>query len=107
ADPRANVPPHGQMHKIDAILTVIKAQNWMFACFLYNTFRTRDEKGKPLHCSFTHSQMVSAFLAGRGKRTVANIVEEWMRDLSGRTPRHSSDNNLIFSTTIPYTEIDP
>ncbi|KAJ7930248.1 hypothetical protein B0H13DRAFT_1573285, partial [Mycena leptocephala] len=65
--------------EIDAILDVIKAQNWTFACFLYNVFRTKDTKGKPVNRSLTHGQMVSAFLAGRGKRTVANIINEWMK----------------------------
>ncbi|KAJ7937700.1 hypothetical protein B0H13DRAFT_2412744 [Mycena leptocephala] len=86
---------------------VIKAQNWPFACFLYNVFRTKDINGKLVNRSQTHGQMVSAFLAGRGKRTVANIVNEWMKDPLGRIPRYSSAESLMFSTTIPFTEIGP
>ncbi|KAJ7711541.1 hypothetical protein B0H14DRAFT_2645722, partial [Mycena olivaceomarginata] len=93
--------------KIDAILDVIKAQNWPFACFLYNVFRTKDINGKLVNRSQTHGQMVSAFLAGRGKRTVANIVNEWMKDPLGRIPRYSSAESLMFSTTILFTEIGP
>ncbi|KAJ7119049.1 hypothetical protein C8R44DRAFT_550637, partial [Mycena epipterygia] len=100
-------PSRTDAQKIDVILTVIKGQNWTFTCFLYTVFRTRDVKGKPVHRSLTHSQMVSAFLAGRGKRTVANIIEEWMRDPSSRIPHNSSDSDLMFSTTIPYTDIGP
>ncbi|KAJ7842924.1 hypothetical protein B0H13DRAFT_2364986 [Mycena leptocephala] len=92
---------------IDAILDVIKAQNWPFACFLYNVFRTKDINGKLVNRSQTHGQMVSAFLAGRGKRTVANIVNEWMKDPLGRIPRYSSAESLMFSTTILFTEIGP
>jgi hypothetical protein len=71
-----------ESQKIDAILEVIKDQNWAFACFLYNIFRTRDIKGGLVKCSQTHAQMVPAFLTGRGKRTVANIIYEWMRALA-------------------------
>ncbi|KAJ7083049.1 hypothetical protein C8R43DRAFT_852870, partial [Mycena crocata] len=99
--------PRTDAQKIYTILATIKVQNWTFACFLYNIFQTKDIKGNEVQRSKTHAQMVSAFLASRRKRTVANIITEWMRDPSGRIPRNSSDHQFMFSTTVPYTEIGP
>ncbi|KAJ7685854.1 hypothetical protein B0H17DRAFT_941123 [Mycena rosella] len=100
-------PTRTDAQKLDAILAVIKAQNWTFACFLFNTFRTKDVMGGAVKRSLTHAQMVSSFLAGRGKRIVAHIVEQWLKDPAGRIPQNSDANKFMFSTTIPYTEIGP
>ncbi|KAJ6595287.1 hypothetical protein B0H10DRAFT_2232994 [Mycena sp. CBHHK59/15] len=51
--------------------------------------------------------MVSIFLAGRGKKTVANIITEWMAHADGRIPETSPNWDLMYSTTIPYNEIRP
>ncbi|KAJ7799418.1 hypothetical protein B0H13DRAFT_2391021 [Mycena leptocephala] len=51
--------------------------------------------------------MVSIFLAGRAKKTVGNIISEWMAHPDGRIPAHSPNSDLMFSTTVPYTDIRP
>jgi hypothetical protein len=51
--------------------------------------------------------MVSIFLAGRAKKTVGNIISEWMAPPDGRIPAHSPNSDLMFSTTVPYTDIRP
>jgi hypothetical protein len=51
--------------------------------------------------------MVSIFLAGRAKKTVGNIISEWMAHPDGCIPAHSPNSDLIFSTTVPYTDIRP
>ncbi|KAJ6455537.1 hypothetical protein DFH09DRAFT_1255746 [Mycena vulgaris] len=85
----------------------IQDQGWTLGCFLYNIFRTRDIKGNEIHRSSTHSQMVSIFLAGRAKKTVANIITEWMAHPDGRIPAHSPNLDLMYSTTVPYNDIKP
>ncbi|KAJ7430967.1 hypothetical protein B0H11DRAFT_1763123 [Mycena galericulata] len=89
------------------ILTTIQEQDWSLGCFLYNMFRTKDTKGKEIHRSTAHAQMVSIFLAGRGKRTVADIISEWMTHPDGRIPKLSPNRDLLYSTTVPYTDIGP
>ncbi|KAJ7883570.1 hypothetical protein B0H13DRAFT_2235396 [Mycena leptocephala] len=74
---------------------------------LYNIFRAKDTQGKEIHRSKTHSQMVSIFLAGRAKKTIGNIISEWMAHPDGRIPAHSPNSDLMFSTTVPYTDIRP
>jgi hypothetical protein len=51
--------------------------------------------------------MVSIFLAGRAKKTVGNIISEWMAHPDGRIPAHSPNSDLMFSTTVPCTDIWP
>ncbi|KAJ6503468.1 hypothetical protein C8R47DRAFT_968976 [Mycena vitilis] len=93
--------------KISLVLDTIHAQNWTLADFLYNIFRTKDAKGKEIHRDQTHSQMVSIFLAGRARKTPANIICEWMAHPDGRIPQNSPNSDLMYSTTIPYTNIGP
>ncbi|KAJ6558349.1 hypothetical protein B0H19DRAFT_906888, partial [Mycena capillaripes] len=81
--------------------------NWTLAGFLYNIFQSKDAKGCDIHRSQTHSQMVSICLAGRAKETVADIISEWMAHPDGRIPVNSPNSDLMYSTTIPYTEIRP
>ncbi|KAJ7705556.1 hypothetical protein B0H17DRAFT_920313, partial [Mycena rosella] len=89
------------------ILETINAQGWTFACFVYNIFRRRDDKGNPVQRSHVHAGMVSAFLNGRAKKTVAHVITEWMASADGRIPADSPDRDLMYSTTIPYTDIKP
>ncbi|KAJ7769072.1 hypothetical protein DFH07DRAFT_938258 [Mycena maculata] len=104
---RQRAPRRTDAQKLDLILAAIKDQNWTIGCFLYNTFRTKDLHGNDVKRSPVHSQTVSAFLDGRGKRTVASIIEQWMKDPYGRIPDNSASRNLMFSTTVPYTDIGP
>ncbi|KAJ7792476.1 hypothetical protein B0H14DRAFT_2623860 [Mycena olivaceomarginata] len=99
--------PRTDAQKIEVILDTIKAQNLTFACFLYNIFRAKDIQGKEIHRSPTHSQTVSIFLAGRAKKTAANIISEWMAHPDGRIPRDSPNSDLMYSATAPYTDIGP
>ncbi|KAJ6602569.1 hypothetical protein DFH09DRAFT_899640 [Mycena vulgaris] len=99
--------PRTDAQKIELILETIQDQGWTLGCFLYNIFRTRDIKGNEIHRSSTHSQMVSIFLAGRAKKTVANIITEWMAHPDGRIPAHSPNLDLMYSTTVPYNDIKP
>jgi hypothetical protein len=48
-----------------------------------------------------------SFLAGRAKKTVGNIISEWMAHPDGRIPAYSPNSDLMYSTTIPYTDIGP
>ncbi|KAJ6521644.1 hypothetical protein DFH09DRAFT_1331060 [Mycena vulgaris] len=82
-------------------------QGWTLGFFLYNIFRTRDIKGNEIHRSSTHSQMVSIFLTGRAKKSVAKIITEWMAHPVGRIPAHSPNLDLMYSTTVPYSDIKP
>ncbi|KAJ6616142.1 hypothetical protein B0H10DRAFT_1949352 [Mycena sp. CBHHK59/15] len=100
-------PVRTDAQKIESILDAIQEQRWSLGCFLYNIFRIKDAKGNPIHRSPAHSQMVSIFLAGRGKKTVANIITEWMAHADGRIPETSPNWDLMYSTTIPYNEIRP
>jgi hypothetical protein len=97
--------PRTDAQKIEAILETIQAQNWTLACFLYNIFRTKNAMDNEIHRSQTHSQMVSIFLAGRARKTVGNIISEWMAHPDGRIPAYSPNSDLMYSTTIPYTDI--
>ncbi|KAJ7291831.1 hypothetical protein C8J57DRAFT_1002999, partial [Mycena rebaudengoi] len=99
--------PRTDSQKIETILATIHAQNWSFACFIYSVFRRRDDKGEPVHRSQVHAQMVSAFLAGRAKKTVSHILTEWMASSDGRIPANSPNRDLMYSTTVPYTDIKP
>ncbi|KAJ6573350.1 hypothetical protein B0H10DRAFT_2237105 [Mycena sp. CBHHK59/15] len=100
-------PARTDAQKIESILDAIQEQRWSLGCFLYNIFRIKDAKGNPIHRSPAHSQMVSIFLAGRGKKTVANIITEWMAHADGRIPETSPNWDLMYLTTIPYNEIRP
>ncbi|KAJ7736360.1 hypothetical protein DFH07DRAFT_966872 [Mycena maculata] len=51
--------------------------------------------------------MISIFLAGRSKKTVANIIMEWMSHPDGHIPKTSPNSDLMYSTTVPYTNIGP
>ncbi|KAJ7842150.1 hypothetical protein B0H13DRAFT_2286804 [Mycena leptocephala] len=65
-----------ESQKIDAILEVIKDQNWAFACFLYNIFRTRDIKGGligPVHATLT--TFSTQTIGKRVAREVENAVK--------------------------------
>ncbi|KAJ6573695.1 hypothetical protein B0H10DRAFT_1837966, partial [Mycena sp. CBHHK59/15] len=93
-------PARTDAQKIESMLDVIQEQRWSLGCFLYNIFRIKDAKGNPIHRSPAHSQMVSIFLAGRGKKTVANIITEWMAHANGRIPETSPNWDLMYSTTI-------
>ncbi|KAJ7767930.1 hypothetical protein DFH07DRAFT_769449 [Mycena maculata] len=105
--PAKRKSPRTDAQKIDIILAAIQDQGWSLSCFLYNVFRSKDIKGAEIHRSPTHSQMVSIFLAGRGKKTVANIITEWMSHPDGRIPKTSPNSDLMYSTTVPYTDIGP
>ncbi|KAJ7688815.1 hypothetical protein B0H17DRAFT_1331988 [Mycena rosella] len=99
--------PRTDAQKIETILEAIQAQGWTLGRFMYNLFRTKDTKGDTIHRSPSHSQMVSIFLAGRGRKTVANIITQWMAHPDGRIPADSLNADLMYSTTVPYTEIKP
>lgn len=98
---------HTDAQKLETILETIQAQNWTLGCFLYNLFRTQNAHGGEIHRSATHSQMVSIFLAGRSKEMVADIISTWMAHPDGRIPENSPNSDLMYSTTIPYTQIGP
>ncbi|KAJ7079843.1 hypothetical protein C8R44DRAFT_909020 [Mycena epipterygia] len=99
--------PRTPSQKIEAVLLAIKGQNWSFSSFLYNVFRTKDDKGKPVHRSTVHAQMVSRFLAGRADNSVSDILAEWMATPDGRIPARSPNRDLMYSTSVPYTTIKP
>ncbi|KAJ7903995.1 hypothetical protein B0H13DRAFT_1532740, partial [Mycena leptocephala] len=93
--------------KIETVLDAIQEQGGTLATFLYNIFRRKDNKGKEIPRSPTHSQMVSIFLAGRANETVGDIISEWMSHPDGRIPAHSPNLDLMYSTTVPHTQIKP
>ncbi|KAJ7195667.1 hypothetical protein GGX14DRAFT_674736 [Mycena pura] len=97
--PAKRKSPRTDAQKIDIILTSIQDQGWSLSCFLYN--------GAEIHRSSTHAQMVSIFLAGRGKKTVANVITEWMSHPDGRIPTTSPNSDLMYSTTVLFTDIGP
>ncbi|KAK7059388.1 hypothetical protein R3P38DRAFT_2496066 [Favolaschia claudopus] len=92
--------PRTNTQKLEIVLKSIQEQGWTL-------FRARDDQGNKIHRTQTHSQMVSIFLAGRANKTVADILSEWMMHPDGRLPPTSPNFDLMFSTTVPYTEIHP
>ncbi|KAK6995664.1 hypothetical protein R3P38DRAFT_2567122, partial [Favolaschia claudopus] len=80
---------------------------WSFGNFLYKSFRAKDDQGNEVHRTQMHSQMISSFLAGRANKTPADIISEWMMHPDGRLPASHPNADLMFSTTVPYTEIRP
>ncbi|KAK6972305.1 hypothetical protein R3P38DRAFT_2812341 [Favolaschia claudopus] len=99
--------PRTNTQKLEVVLQSIQKQGWTLGGFLYNLFRAKDDQGNEIHRTQTHSQMVSIFLAGRANETVADIISEWMIHPDGRIPSSSPNDDLMFSTTVPYTEIRP
>ncbi|KAJ7881235.1 hypothetical protein B0H13DRAFT_1891441 [Mycena leptocephala] len=95
-----------ESQKIDAILEVIKDQNWAFACFLYNIFRKRDIKGGligPVHATLTTFSTQTI-----GKR-VAREVENAVKLTNGlhvavRGPETKLHWNNISPIIIPHVE---
>ncbi|KAJ7758355.1 hypothetical protein B0H16DRAFT_1821687 [Mycena metata] len=100
-------PSRTNAQKIELILGTIQTENWTLGYFLYQIFRAKDNEGGEIHRSSTHSQMVSVFLAGRSNETVADIIAEWMTHPDGRIPADSANSDLLYSTTVPYTDIRP
>ncbi|KAJ7752307.1 hypothetical protein B0H16DRAFT_1265379, partial [Mycena metata] len=100
-------PSRTNAQKIELILGTIQTENWTLGYFLYQIFRAKDNEGGEIHRSSTHSQMVSIILAGRSNKSVADIIAEWMAHPDGRIPADSTNSDLLYSTTVPYTDIRP
>ncbi|KAJ7200182.1 hypothetical protein GGX14DRAFT_317446, partial [Mycena pura] len=100
-------PTRSDEEKMDNILVAIKAQNWTFSSFLFRVFCRQDKNGKPVKRSTTHSQMVSKFLGGHTTDSVSDIITEWMASPDGRIAANSPNRELLYSTTVPYTQIKP
>ncbi|KAJ6565799.1 hypothetical protein DFH09DRAFT_919276, partial [Mycena vulgaris] len=96
--------PRTDAQKIELILETIQDQGWTLGCFLYNIIRTRNIKGNEIHRSPTHSQMFSISLAGRAKKTVANIITEWMAHPDGAIPAHSPNWDRMYCTKVPSSQ---
>ncbi|KAJ6472324.1 hypothetical protein C8R47DRAFT_1324704 [Mycena vitilis] len=93
-----------EAEKMHTILDTIQAQGWSLGEFMYNIFRSTGREAKP---SQTHAQMVSAFLAGRGKFKPSGILTCWMKSSDGVLPADSPHLAQMYSADIPYTEIGP
>lgn len=100
-------PPRSHVEKLDAILVCILEQGWTLGMFLVCLFVLLDKHGQPIMRSRRHAMMVSSFLAGRTTHTPAHILDAWMKSPDGRIDRDSPDRHLLYSTTVPFTEIAP
>jgi hypothetical protein len=80
---------------------------WNLPEFLYHTFRYQDENGKPVHRTTEHAAIVSRFLQGRTKYTPSVVLKAWFQGPDGSISQDSVASNLMYSATVPFTEIGP
>ncbi|KAM6491593.1 hypothetical protein JOM56_012985 [Amanita muscaria] len=91
--------------KLEDVFKAIDDANWVLGEFLYHVFRLKDEDGSKRHRSRQHAKLASSFLQGMTRYTPAMIVDAWFRDPDGCIPSSCTDEHLMYSTKIPYTEI--
>jgi hypothetical protein len=72
--------------------------------FLYYTFRNKDSKGKAVIRDHSQASTVQKFLSGQTRYNPAHIIAFWFNHRDGHLEKQS---DLMYSTTVPYTEIKP
>ncbi|CAL1706858.1 unnamed protein product [Somion occarium] len=93
--------------KLDDILHTIKTAHWTLGQFLWFLFHVRGENNEKI-CHFKgHVRAVSYFLSGRDKNgyTPTLIIHDWFRSADGCVAPDSEESGLMYSTTMPYTQI--
>ena len=98
-------PRRGSKEKLETIFRALADINWTLAEFLYQLFRTRDEHGEEIHRTDQHAKYAQHFIQGTGKYTAGMMLECWLKSPDGRLANVSSDTDLMYSTSTPYTEI--
>jgi hypothetical protein len=87
--------------KLRGIFQEIHAADWALSDFLYFVFRHKDTNGKEIKHQQGHGIAVQRFLTGSCLYTPAHIIDSWFHSPYAC----EEDTSLMFSTTMPYTEI--
>jgi hypothetical protein len=94
--------------KLQAVFSAISGiAKWNLPEFLYHAFRYQDKSGKPVHQTTEHTAIVSQFLQGRTKYTPAMVLNAWFHGPDGSVSKDSKASDLMYSTAVPFTEIQP
>jgi hypothetical protein len=91
--------------KLEAVFSAIEEAKWGLGDFLYHVFGLKDEDGEKIQRSKRHAGMVQRFLQGNARHTPATIIDAWFRNPDGCISSGSAEQRLMYSTDIPYTEI--
>ena len=91
--------------KLEDIFKAIDDANWVLGEFLYHVFRLKDGDGNKRQRSKQHAKLASSFLKGTTRYTPAMIIDAWFRDPDGCISPGSTEEHLMYSAEIPYTEI--
>ena len=102
--PRLYAKRRSIKQKLEDIFDEINDANWGISDFLYYAFRNKDSEGNDVHRDQSHGNIVQGFLAGHTRYTPAYIINFWFCHQDGRLDQNSA---LMYSTTVPYTEIKP
>jgi len=102
--PHAYAQRRSNEEKLQTIFQVINDAHWSMSEFLYYTFRNKDSKGKAINRDHSHASTVQKFLTGQTRYNPAHIINFWFCHPDGRLEQQS---DLMYSTTVPYTEIKP
>ena len=90
--------------KLQNLFQTIDDAGWSMSDFLYYTFRNKDSKGKAVNRDHSHASTVQKFLSGQTRYNPAHIIAFWFNHRDGRLEKQS---DLMYLTTVPYTEIKP
>ena len=91
--------------KLEVILGQLKDLHWTLGKFMYYLFRLDDEKGQRIHRKPQHAACVHQFLKGNTEPGIGFVLDAWMQSPNGVLSDNSPDCDLMFNTSVPYSEI--
>ncbi|KAH7920579.1 hypothetical protein BV22DRAFT_996910, partial [Leucogyrophana mollusca] len=90
------------------VFRVLQGHRWTLGDLFHFLFRLKDEStGDEVRRTHRHAAYVEKFLKGACDHGPATIVDVWFRSPDGVVVESSADYQLMYSTTVPYTDIKP
>ena len=97
--------PRTPDEKLKVVFDQLKELHWTLGQFMYHLFRLDDEKGQRVHRKSQHAAFVQQFLKGNTEPGIGFMLDAWMRNPDGVLSNNSPDCDLMFNTSVPYSEI--
>ncbi|KAH7918111.1 hypothetical protein BV22DRAFT_1108446 [Leucogyrophana mollusca] len=108
SEARTYSPRRSDNDKLNDIFQVLQRHRWTLGDLLYYLFQLKDKStGDKVRRTHQHAAYVAKFLKGACNHGPAAIVDAWFQSPDGVIPESSEDYGLMYSTTVPYTEIKP